>query len=214
MGRVVALKILLPEFQADNGAVQTFLAEASAKANVQHPSILSVYEAGQSEGIYYYTREFVDGANLAYLRAQGRTMDHGSREQADWSSPLYREYITKIDTKLAKRFGNDARVWGCSTSRRSRPARSRSRAARTCSRRRTASLSTSEDLYIHTPCTCLPTYHHANVSQAFLSLSVPVMQTEAPMSRFHKLQQVRLIAQRISTTADSEKAKHEDAISQ
>ncbi len=75
MGRVVALKIMLPEFQADDLSVQTFLAQASAKANVQHPSILSVYEAGQSEGIYYYTREFVDGANLAYLHAQGRTMD-------------------------------------------------------------------------------------------------------------------------------------------
>ncbi|MBV9223601.1 MAG: beta-galactosidase, partial [Acidobacteriaceae bacterium] len=44
--------------------------------------------------------------------SQGRTMDHGSREQADWSSPLYREYVTKIDTELAKRFGNDSRVWG------------------------------------------------------------------------------------------------------
>ncbi len=75
IGRVVALKILLPEAQADPAAVQEFLDQASAKANVQHPSILSVYEAGQSEGIYYYTREFVDGANLAYLRAQGRTVD-------------------------------------------------------------------------------------------------------------------------------------------
>ena len=75
MGRVVALKILRPEFQADGEAVQTFLAQASAKANVQHPSILSVYEAGQSEGIYYYTREFVDGSNLAYLHAQGRPLD-------------------------------------------------------------------------------------------------------------------------------------------
>ena len=44
--------------------------------------------------------------------AQGRTMKHGSREQADWSSPVYREYVTKIDTELAKRFGNDPRVWG------------------------------------------------------------------------------------------------------
>lgn len=43
---------------------------------------------------------------------QGRSMDHGSREHADWSSPVYREYVTKIDTELAKRFGNDSRVWG------------------------------------------------------------------------------------------------------
>ena len=44
--------------------------------------------------------------------AQGRTMQHGGREQADWSSPVYREYVTKIDEQLAKRFGNDPRVWG------------------------------------------------------------------------------------------------------
>lgn len=42
----------------------------------------------------------------------GRRMEHGSREQADWSSPLYREYVAKIDTELAKRFGHDKRVWG------------------------------------------------------------------------------------------------------
>lgn len=49
---------------------------------------------------------------ILMVDAQGRTMDHGSREQADWSSPVYREYVTKIDTELAKRFGHDPRVWG------------------------------------------------------------------------------------------------------
>jgi beta-galactosidase len=44
--------------------------------------------------------------------AKGRTMDHGSREQADWNSPIYREYVGKIDAELAKRFGHDQRVWG------------------------------------------------------------------------------------------------------
>ncbi len=78
MNRVVALKLLLPEFQADEVAVQTFLAEASAKANAQHPSILTVYEAGHSDGIYYYTREFVDGSSLADLRTEGRTVDDTS----------------------------------------------------------------------------------------------------------------------------------------
>ena len=95
MGRVVALKILLPEFQADDEAVQTFLAQASAKANVQHPSILSVYEAGQSEGIYYYTREFVDGSNLAYLHAQGRTIDDPTRCSASRSRPRSLSFLNQ-----------------------------------------------------------------------------------------------------------------------
>ncbi len=75
MNRVVALKMLLPEFQQDETAVQTFLAEASAKANVQHPSILAVYEAGHNDGVYYYAREFVDGVSLTELRTEGRTLD-------------------------------------------------------------------------------------------------------------------------------------------
>jgi beta-galactosidase len=49
---------------------------------------------------------------ILMVDGRGRTMDHGSREHADWSSPLYREYVRKIDTELAKRFGHDARVWG------------------------------------------------------------------------------------------------------
>ena len=81
MDRVVALKVPLPEFQQDEAAVQTFLAQASAKANVQHPSILAVYEAGYNEGLYYYTREYVDGLNLTALHAQGRTMDDATALQ-------------------------------------------------------------------------------------------------------------------------------------
>lgn len=81
MDRVVALKVLAAEYQHDEAAVQTFLAQASAKANVQHPSILAVYEAGQHEGVYYYTREYVDGANLAALRAQGRTIEDATALQ-------------------------------------------------------------------------------------------------------------------------------------
>ena len=49
---------------------------------------------------------------ILMVDAKGSTMQHGGREQADWNSPLYREYVTKIDTELAKRFGNDPRVWG------------------------------------------------------------------------------------------------------
>ena len=81
MSRVVALKVLLPEYQHDEEAIQTFLATASAKANVQHPSILSVYEAGESDGIYYYTREFVDGSTLGDLHAEGKTLDDGTAIQ-------------------------------------------------------------------------------------------------------------------------------------
>ena len=42
----------------------------------------------------------------------GRRMNHGGREQADWSSPLYRAYVSRIVTELARRFGHNPKVWG------------------------------------------------------------------------------------------------------
>jgi beta-galactosidase len=49
---------------------------------------------------------------ILMVDASGRRMNHGSRQQADWSSPVYREYVSKIVTELAKKFGRDERVWG------------------------------------------------------------------------------------------------------
>ena len=49
---------------------------------------------------------------ILMIDANGRRMNHGSREQADWSSPVYREYVSKIVAELAKKFGHDPRVWG------------------------------------------------------------------------------------------------------
>jgi beta-galactosidase len=49
---------------------------------------------------------------ILMVDATGRRMNHGGRAQGDWSSPVYREYATKIVTQLAKRFGHDPRVWG------------------------------------------------------------------------------------------------------
>jgi beta-galactosidase len=49
---------------------------------------------------------------ILMVDATGRRMNHGGRQHGDWSSPVYREYVTKIVTQLAKRFGHDKRVWG------------------------------------------------------------------------------------------------------
>jgi beta-galactosidase len=46
------------------------------------------------------------------IDAQGRRMQHGSREHACWSRDLYRQYVEKIDVELARRFGQNPAVWG------------------------------------------------------------------------------------------------------
>jgi beta-galactosidase len=49
---------------------------------------------------------------ILMVDATGRRMNHGGREQADWSSPLYRTYVTRVVTEMAKRFGHNPHVWG------------------------------------------------------------------------------------------------------
>jgi len=49
---------------------------------------------------------------ILMVRGDGVQMQHGSREQADWSSPVYRSYVEKIVGKMAERYGTNSVVWG------------------------------------------------------------------------------------------------------
>ncbi len=75
INRPVGLKVLDPQRAKDDEQKQRFIADARAKAHVQHPSILAVYEAGAASGWIFYTHEYVDGHNLSELAQAGRTFD-------------------------------------------------------------------------------------------------------------------------------------------
>ena len=74
VNRPVAMEVLSPEKAVDETARQMFVATARAKAAVQHPHILSVYEADQADGCYFYTHEYVDGYTLAQIRGRGESL--------------------------------------------------------------------------------------------------------------------------------------------
>lgn len=42
----------------------------------------------------------------------GTTIQHGGRQHTSWSSDTYLEYVEKIVSELAKRYGNNKAVWG------------------------------------------------------------------------------------------------------
>jgi len=44
--------------------------------------------------------------------ANGRRLQHGSREHACWSVQTYRDYVAKITDELGRRFGKNPAVWG------------------------------------------------------------------------------------------------------
>src|SRR3712207_1591622 len=62
--RVVALKLLPPEFTTHEDRRRRFLQEARAASALNHPHILTVYEFGEDGGRPYLATEFVEGETL------------------------------------------------------------------------------------------------------------------------------------------------------
>ena len=74
IGRPVVLHVLRSSLRASPERAQEFLDAASVNANIRHPSILPVYEAGEHEGTYFYAREFVVGRTAYEIKASGLTI--------------------------------------------------------------------------------------------------------------------------------------------
>jgi beta-galactosidase len=49
---------------------------------------------------------------ILMVNDNGTTMQHGSRQQISWSSPVYRQYVERMVEALAKHYANDPRIWG------------------------------------------------------------------------------------------------------
>ena len=64
LGRTVAVKVLLPSLSADPGFAERFRTEARAMAALSDPSIVEVYDYGQTDGIAYLVMPFVEGESL------------------------------------------------------------------------------------------------------------------------------------------------------
>ena len=67
LNRFVALKILVREKEKDPLFAERFTREAQALARLNHPNIVTVYDFGETNGLYYLLMEFVDGMNLRQL---------------------------------------------------------------------------------------------------------------------------------------------------
>ncbi|HET6407857.1 MAG TPA: FHA domain-containing serine/threonine-protein kinase, partial [Chthoniobacteraceae bacterium] len=68
LGRDVAVKVLRPESQVILEHVLRFVREAQITSQLQHPSILTVYELGLNEQTQlYYTTRFVEGESLGSI---------------------------------------------------------------------------------------------------------------------------------------------------
>lgn len=72
LDRPVAVKVLFPQFAAEPQFVERFRREAQAAANLNHPSIVAVFDWGEHDNTYFIVMEYVEGRSLAeVLRAEG-----------------------------------------------------------------------------------------------------------------------------------------------
>ncbi|HCF61375.1 MAG TPA: hypothetical protein DFS52_25685, partial [Myxococcales bacterium] len=70
--KLVALKMVLPEFGPDTCFASLFLNEARISATLQHPNLVQVFAFGEAAGRPYLSMEFVHGRSLADLVAAAR----------------------------------------------------------------------------------------------------------------------------------------------
>ena len=67
LDRVVALKILPPGIGKDPAFAERFTREAKALARLNHPGVVTIYEFGQADGLFFFLMEFVNGMSLRHL---------------------------------------------------------------------------------------------------------------------------------------------------
>lgn len=73
LDRLVAVKVLKPEFREDTNFVAKFGKEAQAAAGLSHPNVVNVFDVGEDRGLYYIVMELVEGITLkAYITRKGK----------------------------------------------------------------------------------------------------------------------------------------------
>lgn len=73
LNRYVAIKVMKAEFNQDKSFVSKFIIEAQSAAGLTHPNVVSVYDVGDEDGIYYIVMELVEGITLKkYIEKKGR----------------------------------------------------------------------------------------------------------------------------------------------
>jgi len=76
LDRTVAVKILPAEWGKDPAFAERFAREAKALARLSHPHVVAVHDFGECEGLFYLVMEYVDGANLRNILANGGLAPH------------------------------------------------------------------------------------------------------------------------------------------
>ena len=87
MKRLVAIKMISSAAMKQAGAVERFHREVEAAAKLNHPNIVTAYDAGEHQGMHYLAMEYVEGKDLASDRQGAWAAGRRSRRSSASSRP-------------------------------------------------------------------------------------------------------------------------------
>ena len=103
LGRDVALKVISPRLVGDPSLRRRFELEARAASVLNHPSIVTVYDVGESEGVSWIAMEWVEGRTLRQAIAAGplplRDVVSIARQVADGLAAAHAKGVVHRDLK-------------------------------------------------------------------------------------------------------------------
>ena len=70
VGRIVAIKMVRPHLLTNRMVISRYKREAKAAAKLDHPNIVSLYDADDINGRYFLAMEYVDGIDLSRMVKQ------------------------------------------------------------------------------------------------------------------------------------------------
>lgn len=74
LGRLVALKVMAPELADDAEFRRHFLEESRLAADLAHPHVVPIFDAGDADGLLYIAMRYVQGSDLSALLRRGGPM--------------------------------------------------------------------------------------------------------------------------------------------
>src|SRR5436190_6284779 len=67
LDRSAAVKVLTPALAGNDEFRERFISESQMAATLQHPNVITVYDAGDDQGLLYLAMQFVAGTDLRRL---------------------------------------------------------------------------------------------------------------------------------------------------
>ncbi len=75
--RTVAIKVLKDSFTRDKGVLERFYREARAAAGLSHTNIVSIYDIGREEDLYFIVMEYMSNGTLENVMERKRELSTG-----------------------------------------------------------------------------------------------------------------------------------------